>query len=159
MPLDDFDVHLKQLALEHYRRLYERTKNPRYGWYAYATCRELMQADPSVTFPDWVLTFFDAAEQAIADQQYYAEEEESSLAARLADALGFKRAGRGVHGNAFTHANLELRDRLLADRVRDEVRRGMSVEAAVGAVAERFGLKEPLIWNAWAAWKDFREDS
>ena len=172
------------------RRMYEHTKNPIHAWRALRICTELMRAGTygCDTLPEWLLDYIDTSTEGVSQVLCNAGDIAHPLmAARLADALGFKRTGQGVRTMAGSNVALRHRQQALArmmwNRKRDQPTRSIEsiavdIEARLDASAAWFEqgkqdgnipaserpnehemrATKTMIEDAWREWHDFLED-
>jgi hypothetical protein len=154
MPFVDpwFRQGSKTSPLDFERRMFEATQNPIHAWRALQTCIEA----GCDGLPEWVLAYFRTATAAV--QELFIDDGlNAPMPIRLAEALGFKRAGRGVRRDAVERFNQESRDSLLAAEIWGQMRSrpDASQETIIAAVAERRHLSEETVRRAWVRWRRF----
>jgi len=174
------------------RRLYQQTKNALHAWRALAICSRRMRAGTYAndTLPVWVMDYFDGGEEGINQLFIDAAADgitDLQVAARLAEALGFKLMGQGVRTSAFTRTALEHRRRALASMVWSSRREhpsrsiesiALELEEQLGTAAAAFEQRrrageipaaarpsehelrasKETIETAWREWRAFLDD-
>lgn len=137
-------IRVTARAVEQARDNHQRLQDPVAPWQVYAVMRALGRAAP-----EWVLAYLDKAARVIVDDIRFNHRDAERLRSRVAEAFGFKRAGRGGRGSVFSKAEKESRDWDLANAVSRKVRSGAQVKLAIAEVADSKRTSRSTVERAW----------
>jgi hypothetical protein len=143
------DRDAQRIAISTDERLFASSGNPLHAWDAYSRTRRI--GDP---IPGWVLDYFDAAVGGLGILLASAQRGEpiKAPAARVAEALGFKKGGRSGRGTIFSDYCTTMFDwgwARIGVQVADLVTSGEKREHALEVVADIEGISESTVDRAW----------